>query len=276
MENNSNNFLSHDTLSLKVGAFDSGIGGFSILKEVHKRLPRLEVDYIADSAFAPYGTKTRDQIIERSISNSKMLIERGAHLILVACNSATAVAIEELRRNFPNTPFVGVEPYLNALNHPSIFPGITKAGVITTVLTGKSEKFLKLKAKIDPEGTIYHRSLPHLAGYIEDLYYRGMTPMLLKQIVEEISPIKAVGLSHLILGCTHYPLIWKLIENQLGLITISPCPYVANRVYSLLLNAYPERIAALQQGEEINSFSFLSTSSGEGFNEYFFSSLKLM
>ncbi len=264
-----------DNIRLNIGAFDSGIGGFSILKEIHRRLPALGVNYIADDAFAPYGTKSREQIIERSIENTKKLLDEGANLIVVACNSATAVAIEELRSQFSSIPIVGVEPYLNALNHPTLFPGIEKAGVITTVLTGKSEKFVTLKQKIDPNGIIQHWSLPHLAGYIENLYYFGMTLELEDKINQELQPMVNQHLSHLILGCTHYPLIAKLIEDRLKLITISPCPYVAARVESLLQQYYPDDFVSLNKLSQVDTFRFSSTKKSEYNQQYLFSSLSL-
>lgn len=270
MENLSNKTLTVDAVN--IGVFDSGIGGFSILKEIHRLLPQLEVHYIADDAFAPYGTKSREEIIERSKKNTLDLLARGAQLIVVACNSATAAAIEELRLSFPQIPFVGVEPYLNALNHPNKFPGIERAGVITTVLTGKSEKFVNLKKRLDPEGKIFHLALPHLAGLIEELYERGMSSELKTRIVEEITPVRSQGLSHLILGCTHYPLIASLIEEVLDLQTISPCPYVANRVLSLLTSM--DLLSDAHQAKE--QFFFRSTKSLTDWQQYNFSSLSLL
>lgn len=265
----------HKIHQLQIGAFDSGIGGFSILKEVHRLMPALKIDYLADDAFAPYGTKTREQIIERSLFNTSHLLERGAHLILVACNSATAVAIEELRVKFPTIPFVGVEPYLNALHHPDIFPGIKRAGVITTVLTGKSEKFQNLKKKLDPDNTITHWPLANLAGLIEDLYHFGFSDSLDQRIKSELSELKNQQLTHLILGCTHYPLIALLIEKYLEVKTISPCPYVALRVESLLKQFYSDAYIHLNQMVPENTFLFSSTKAGVLNQQNLFSSLEL-
>ena len=234
----------------KAGVFDSGIGGFSILREIIAKLPMLEVDYISDDSFAPYGTKSDREIIDRSNLITNMLLRRGAELVVVACNSATAAAISSLRDSHPETGFVGVEPYINVLNHGELFPSIRKAAVITTVLTGSSRKFIELKQRLDPQNRILHFSLPNLATIVEDILRSGLTSQLEQRLRNELEPLRNLGLSHLILGCTHYPLIARLIENELDLTTISAAPYVANRVSALLPG---------EPGIPVEKFSFLST-----------------
>lgn len=235
----------------KVGLFDSGIGGFSILRELMDRAPAVQADYISDDSFAPYGTKSDRDIIERSELITDILLDRGADLIVVACNSATAAAITALREKHPGTPFVGVEPYINVLNHDDIYPGIRRAAVVTTVLTGNSRKFKELRERLDPRGKIQHFSLPNLATIVEDILKDGLTDTLSNRMKSELAPLKGMNLSHLILGCTHYPLIAGLIEEFLGVTAISAAPYVVNRVLSLLPRV---------EGEPAKEFSFLSTS----------------
>lgn len=234
----------------KAGVFDSGIGGFSILREIIAMVPLLEVDYISDDFFAPYGTKSDTAIMERSDYITGILLNRGAEIVVVACNSATAAAISSLRMNYPETVFVGVEPYINVLNHRELYPGIKKAAVITTVLTGNSRKFTELKKRFDPDGRILHFSLPHLATIVEEILADGLDPRLESRLAGELEPLRNLHLSHLILGCTHYPLIAKLIEDELGVKTVSTAPHVARRVKSLLPG---------ENGEKAKGFSFLST-----------------
>lgn len=236
----------------RIGIFDSGIGGFSILSEIMKKISSVEIDYISDDAFAPYGEKSDSAVINRSQSITEMLLNRKADLIVVACNSATAAAIASLRHKYPQIPFVGVEPYINVLNHKNHFPEIKKAAVITTELTGNSQKFRTLKKKIDPTGSILHVSMPKLASIVEDILEKGLNPSLRKNLREELKPLRILDLSHLILGCTHYPLISGLIEEEMDVTTVSAGPFVANRVMSLL--------TATGQ-EYCTGFSYLSTSS---------------
>jgi glutamate racemase len=238
----------------RIGFFDSGRGGFSILHEVMKKLPGIPVDYISDNAFAPYGEKDREAIVSRSLLMTDMLLERGCSIITVACNSATAAAVSRLREARKDTPFVGVEPYLNVLNHGNLYPGIRKAAVITTPLTGSSAKFLELRERLDPCGRIAHFSMPELATITEEIVECGLDPKLEQRLRREILPLSGLELSHLILGCTHYSLIASLLEKELGLITISPGPFVANRVASLL--------QVTSHGSPCCGFGFMETSSG--------------
>ena len=223
--------------SKKIGLFDSGIGGFSILSELFKTLPQAQYYYISDDAHAPYGPKTDEFITARSIEISQQLINLGVDLIVVACNTATAASIDSLRSYFPNFTFVGVEPYLNAYYKipDSLKPSEKKMMVLTTVSTGKSERFKRLKERLDPNSEIDHFGLPNLARIIEEYYYAPTDfSLLTKNIDEELSFLKNLNYSYAILGCTHYPLVKKQIENALNVKAISPCSHVANRVVNLL------------------------------------------
>ncbi len=179
-----------------------------------------------------------------------MLLDRGNSLIVVACNSATAAAIKALREKFPDIEFVGVEPYINVLNHKKEFPDIKKAAVITTELTGISDKFKQLKKRIDPLDKIQHIKMANLASIVEGILISGYGEQQKKDLSEELAPLKTLELSHLILGCTHYPLIRTLIEKELDLITVSPGPFVAKRVQNLLSH---------RGGKPATAFSFLAT-----------------
>jgi len=235
-----------------IGIFDSGIGGFSILHEIiRKAPPATEINYISDDAYAPYGEKTDSEIMERSRLITDMLLIRGSSVVVVACNSATAAAISTLRKEYPKIPFVGVEPYINVLNHTDQFPGITKAAVITTELTGHSKKFRQLKNRTDPDGLVQHVITPGLATIAEEILDSGLNKNLQQKLHRELEPLRKLELSHLILGCTHYPLIAGLIEQELGVITVSPGPNVAKRVFDI--------IAARGKGH-CTSFKYLSTS----------------
>jgi glutamate racemase len=218
----------------KIGLFDSGIGGFSVLSELFKIVPEAHYFYYSDDANAPYGPKTDEFITERSITITNELISQGVELIVVACNTATASSIDLLRETFPKMKFVGVEPYLNA--YYQIPEGQEKKMmVLTTESTGKSERFKRLKERLDPKSMIDHYSLTNLARLIEDYYYHSetITDFDLK-VEEELSFLKDHHYSFAILGCTHYPLINKKIESLLNLKTISPCAHVALRVKELI------------------------------------------
>lgn len=244
--------------TIKIGLFDSGIGGLSILSEVHKLLPDAEYFYVADDANAPYGPKTNGFIQERSRIITTELIELGCDLIIVACNTATAASIEKLRSLFPEMTFVGVEPFLNVFNKMPELLG-KKGVVLTTVSTGNSERFKNLKIKIDPESRIEHLSLPHLANIVEKYKSPSLineSSQLRQEIEKELQDLTDKNFQFAILGCTHYPLVKNEIEEILKLQAISPCPYVAQRVFDLLKD---KRHDSMIEKNVSSTFEFKST-----------------
>ena len=216
----------------RIGIFDSGIGGFSILKEIHKSAPHLHAYYIADEQFAPYGSKSAEEVVARSKYIVDELLKFNVELIVVACNTATAFAIDELRKVY-DIPFVGVEPFLNAIEKFN-WSKEDKSCVITTELMSRSERFNTLKLKYDKFSQHEYFVTKNLATIIEN-YFSGQDKSRLDQELQsELGFISKTNYKHIILGCTHYPLIWREIESVTGVKTISPCPYVANRVVSLM------------------------------------------
>lgn len=217
----------------KIGVFDSGIGGFSILKELFRQIPNSEFYYYCDEAHAPYGNKTDDYILQRSIHIVDELLRKNVNLIVIACNTATAASIDTLRMQYPDTLFVGVEPYLNAYSKEHLENA--KIAVLTTESMGNSPRFKKLKAKFDPNENITLFPLKTLARGIDDYYFKKINEKDFNELIKnELSPIKDKGYTHAILGCTHYPLVKDKIENYLQIKTLSPCPFVATRVKELL------------------------------------------
>ncbi|PIK15637.1 glutamate racemase [Halobacteriovorax sp. JY17] len=215
-----------------IGIFDSGIGGFSILKQIHELAPELNVHYIADSSFAPYGNKSKSEIIERSIFITNELLKFDLDLIVVACNTATGVAIDHLRERF-DIPFVGVEPFINALSKHEWQNG-DKGCVITTELMSKSERFNNLITRLDPLRRLSYVVTPELASTIEEFFLGKDESLLKKKLRDQLSFVRENSYTHLILGCTHYPLIGKYIEEASGAKTLSPCLHVASRTLSVL------------------------------------------
>lgn len=234
-----------------IGIFDSGIGGFSILKKIHELAPDLAVHYIADAHFAPYGNKSNQEIIERSRFICSKLIEKNIDLIVVACNTATGIAIDSLREEF-DISFVGVEPFINSLTKNDWEPD-DNGCVITTELMSKSERFQKLKLRLDPKEKLSYRSTPKLASIIEEFFTKKNETLLLENLEEELRFVKESQFTHLILGCTHYPLISKYIENVTQAKVLSPCTFVANRVLDLLNRDSRE------SGQKLTAFEYAVT-----------------
>lgn len=219
--------------NLSIGLFDSGIGGLSLLPHIVKEIPNALCFYIADDFYAPYGEKSPQFVIDRSLFLVKALLSKKVDLVVVACNTATAIAINHLREKFPHTVFIGVEPYINILSKEK-FSNESKIGVLSTTLTSKSERFLKLKKEKDPQNRIHSYSSTNLAMLVEEIFkLKNINGNMRTMIEAEISFLKEEKLDYLILGCTHYSLIKKTLEDILALTTISPCENVAKRVCEL-------------------------------------------
>ena len=224
----------------KIGLFDSGIGGFSILRDLLKQDPGATYYYIADEAFLPYGEKSEAVVRERCKSVVETLVQQKVDLVVVACNTATALGIQSLRESF-DIPFVGVEPYLNIVNQEGAFPleetvesPSKRIAALITSSTKVSPRFKELKNRVDPQGIISVFDCKDLANIVEHSCSEGWSFSLEKRLKKELKPYVGCGVTHVILGCTHYPLVQSFIEKELGCECVSPGPYAAKRVEYLL------------------------------------------
>ncbi|MBI2520958.1 MAG: glutamate racemase [Bdellovibrio sp.] len=244
-----------------IGLYDSGIGGFSILREVHNLMPSVPLIYVADDAHAPYGEKQPSFVQERARTIVEQLLHEKVVMVVVACNTATAVAIDFLRQNF-TIPFVGVEPYLNVLNKwPQLSDDRHKTAVATTVLMGQSARFLELRHRLDPQNRSMYFTFPNLATLIEEEFYHPSANFadFEAKLEQELAPLKDKGASHLILGCTHYPLVQNTLEKILKLKAISPCRPVANRCQEIYQSCVKQ---VRTDGDPTRTFRFFSTKQG--------------
>lgn len=221
-----------------IGLFDSGRGGLSVWQALLLKNYDVDYFYIADLAHAPYGNKPDHKIMERSHVLCERLLEAGVDLILVACNTATAVAIDELRQTYSELPFVGVEPYLTAAQHHGwqLAQGDRQV-VLVTPLMAQSARFKQLRARRDPGEQILVHPCPTMAALIDqalDIKDSLRRKELIDQALEDLAPLKDQALRYAILGCTHYPLIRSQIEEYLQLKALCPGAAVATRVGELL------------------------------------------
>ena len=202
--------MTDDAQSHPIGMFDSGLGGLSVAREVHKLLPGEDILYLADNAWCPYGGRPHEVIRERAHSMAEHLLEHGAKLIVVACNTATIAAVESLRATYP-VPFVGMEPAIK----PAV--AATHSGVVGVLATGASlsgEKFHQLVARHAAGVRVITQPCPGLVEQVEAGHLNSdATRALLAQYVE---PLILAGADVLVLGCTHYPLLRPLIESMVG------------------------------------------------------------
>lgn len=194
------------TKSAPIGLFDSGIGGTSIWKEIHTLLPNENTIYLADSKNAPYGQKSKDEIIALSKKNTEFLLNQNAKLIVVACNTATTNAIKELRDSY-DVPFIGIEP---AIKPAAISSATHTIGILATKGTLSSELFSQSVLNY-PTTKIIEQVGFGLVQLIEEgkMNSEEMT-ILLKSYLE---PMVEANIDYLVLGCSHYPYLIPQIKK---------------------------------------------------------------
>ncbi len=192
-----------------IGVFDSGVGGTSIWKEIVTRLPFENTIYLADSKHAPYGAKTKKEIISLSVKNTEYLINAGCKIIVVACNTATTNAIDYLRDHY-DIPFIGIEPAIK----PAALQSRSKCvGILATQGTLNS--------------SLFHNTLEQYAQDVRviEVIGEGLVPLIesgtlesieLKNLLQSyITPMVRAGIDYLVLGCSHYPYLIPLLKEML-------------------------------------------------------------
>lgn len=193
-----------------VGVFDSGIGGLSVLKHLREQLPLENFLYLADTAYAPYGERSNEELIDRSIKITDFFLQQGIKALVIACNTATAAAVAVLRARYPNLIIIGMEP--------GIKPAATRSaskivGVLATRSTLQSEKFNRLSEQLSSETQTQFipQACVGLVNQIEqgDLQSAEIIDLLRRYV----PPLLDQGVDTLVLGCTHYPFVEQQIRQ---------------------------------------------------------------
>ncbi len=192
-----------------IGLFDSGIGGTSIWKEIHSLLPNENTIYLADSKNAPYGQKSKEEIIALSIKNTEFLLQQGCKIIVVACNTATTNAIKELRAKYPKTSFIGIEPAIKPAAKKSKTQTI---GILATKGTLNSELFHSTVSNFK-DTTVIEQVGFNLVKLIEE--GKIESPEMTALLHEYLKPMIEANIDYLVLGCTHYPYLIPQIKKIL-------------------------------------------------------------
>ena len=204
------NTIATPTSASPIGVFDSGVGGISVLKHIHTLLPNEDLMYVADSKFAPYGNKTPEFIQERAVWIADFLIGKGAKALVVACNTATAAAVDLLRQKY-HLPIIGMEPAVKPAAAAS------KTGVIGVLATSGTLKSAQFAALLEHYGQQVEVVTQACHGLVECVE-RGELDSTATQdlLASYVQPLIAAGADTIVLGCTHYPFVRPLIENLVG------------------------------------------------------------
>ncbi len=194
-----------------IGIFDSGIGGLTVVKEVFNILPEYQIVYFGDTARTPYGTKGNKTIVKYAKQDAEFLVQKGAKLIIVACNTASAVAYDDLRKEFYLPVFEVITP---AVRKAIGTTKNKKIGIIGTQATITSRIYERLIRGQDNEIKIFSQACPLLVPLVEENWLtKPETKRILKSYIRRL---KNQQIDTLILGCTHYPLLKKMISQIMG------------------------------------------------------------
>jgi len=192
----------------RIGIFDSGVGGLSVMQAVRARLPQAELLYAADTAYAPYGDRSEEFLCDRSERIARFLQDQGAQMIVVACNTATAAAVARLRATWTSLPVVGVEPGVK----PAVAASAAhRVGVLATTRTLASEKFRHLAEAHADGATLVLQPCPGLADAIESADDSAIDLLVQRYC----APLRDAGVDVAVLGCTHYVFARELFERAL-------------------------------------------------------------
>ena len=216
-----------------IGVFDSGVGGLSVLTEMRRLLPGMDVTYLADQANAPYGPRSLQEVRRLSEACTAHLLERGIDLIVVACNTASAAALHHLRSIHPAVRFVGMEPAVK----PAVALTRSKViGVLATPATFRGELFASVVGRFTGGVTVINQECPRWADLVEMAVVAG--PRAEAAIAKHLDPVLAAGADTLVLGCTHYPFLRHLISERAGghVAIVDPARSVARQVAAVAGN----------------------------------------
>lgn len=246
---------------IKIGVFDSGEGGLSVLKEITRLLPEAEYVYYSDNAHCPYGEKSPEHIQDRARAITERLLKEGADVIVVACNTATAAAISVLRSEYSNASsqevrdkvreltggrhdhicFIGMEP---AVKPAALGTRTGVVGVLATAGTLKGSKYLKTKESVDDQVNVFE----HVGrGFVELVEEGRLSGSEAEDVVKaSLGPLLSAGADIIVLGCTHYPFLLPVLQKVAGpdIRFIDPAPAVARQLVHVL-----ERDGMLSAGE---------------------------
>ena len=214
-----------------IGIFDSGVGGISVLRALRQQIPDESVLYFGDQGHIPYGPRAMEQIREFSEAITRFLLEQGAKIIVVACNTASAAALQYLREIFPEVPFVGMEP---AVKPAAEHTHTGKVGVLATPATFQGALYASVVERFANGVELFQDTCPGLVQQIEQGNLEG--PEARRILEAALQPMLEKDIDTVVLGCTHYPFVIPLIQEIVGenVRVIDPAPAVARQTGRLL------------------------------------------
>ncbi|WP_035053988.1 glutamate racemase [Carnobacterium pleistocenium] len=244
-----------------IGFIDSGVGGLTVVREAMRQLPNESIYYVGDTARCPYGPRPEEQVKQFTWEMTHFLLNKDIKLLVIACNTATAVALEDLKKKLA-IPIIGV-----------ILPGSRAAikatknnriGIIGTEGTVNSDKYKKMIQSKDFLASVNSLACPKFVPLVESNEYKSAIAK--KIVAETLKPIKNKKIDTLILGCTHYPLLRPIIQNVMGdSVTLIDSGAETISEVSTILDYF--NLAELSNNKEVSERKFFTTGSTQMFND---------
>jgi glutamate racemase len=215
----------------KIGIFDSGLGGLSVLREIIRELPGERIIYCADTRHMPFGPRPIGEVREYVFEASARLSREPVKILILACNTASAAALRELRRKYPGFPIVGMEP---AVKPAAAASKSGRIGVLATQATFQGELFESVVSRFAEGVEVIRQPCPGLAEFIEN--HPLNHPVLEAMLEKYLRPLLERGVDEIVLACTHYSLVKKTIGKMAGPLVnlVDPCPAIARRTRDIL------------------------------------------
>jgi glutamate racemase len=234
-----------------IGIFDSGIGGLSVYREVRQMLPLEDVIYIADGAYVPYGSRSPEEIVGRSETIVRHLVEQGAKVVIVACNTASSYAIDHLREAWPEMAFIGLEP---AVKPAALETRTGHVGVLATPRTVSGPRLARLIDRWAGDITVERVAGEGLVELVESGTLEG--PAVEATVGPLLDRMMGAGCDVIVLGCTHYPFLRRAISEYVGpdVRLIDSGTAIARRALSVLQTS-----GLLREGTGPGTFRLLTT-----------------
>lgn len=251
-----------------IGLFDSGVGGLSVLKAVRQQLPGENLLYFADQMHVPYGPRPIEEVRAFSEAITRWLLAQGVKLIVIPCNTASAAALQHLRKTFPEVPFIGMEPAVKPAAEQTQ-TGVV--GVLATPVTFQGELYASVLERFAQGVTVLQNTCPGLVTQIEQ---GAVAAPETRRILEQaLSPMLAQNIDTVVLGCTHYPFVIPLIQEITGpgVRVIDPSPAIARQVVRVL----QAKGWVANSGQIEGSLRFVTTGDARNFRELLWNLLQL-
>ncbi len=252
--------MSTDPQSLPIGVFDSGVGGLTVLRELRASLPRESFLYLGDTARLPYGTKSPKTVERYAKQSAQVLVERGVKLLVIACNTVSAVAVETLREQFGPLPVVGVvEPGAEAACAATSSGHILITGTEGTIRGGAYERAIRQRI---PDAVVLGQPCPLFVALAEEAWTHGDVPELAARRYLGPHLASDAALDTVVLGCTHFPVLSAVVQRVVGpgVTVVDSARTTARAVCTLL-----EQLGLASASSDLGQLSLLATDDAERF-----------